>query len=450
SFYTDKLGRELSMQQFQCLPQGRIEAPAGGTKLGLKPISEWPEAQREDAWQVVARDIEAALRHREGAPDAAPAAAPASRQFASTFGPGEPGSGSLRPAAPPRWRRLLLPAGLGLALLAGGTSFWAESVKRDVRASLRIDRAADADERLASLPAVLGLWPGLADLRSITRLHLDGLNPKADTVQLDTRLEALARRLPDDPDLLYLKARTAYRSGDLETLRSAAGAALQHDPQHAAAQALLGLAADVQGDLGNAERHYARAATLAPKVPQYASNHARALLDQGRPAEALQIYQGLSNFALAPVEQALAYWSQGQLAKAEASQAAALDMLADPVITAQQANQRAWQFMFLDPAQPDQMLAATLSPEHRRCYVSYERAISRLLLDGQPAGQFSEPADCQGIEQIGTIRDIVDADLCRYLILRQPDWATAAQALRQSRLDRRKACPPLLATTPAT
>ncbi|MEY4752481.1 MAG: hypothetical protein RJA44_156, partial [Pseudomonadota bacterium] len=39
SFYTDKLGRELSMQQFQCLPQGRIEAPAGGTKLGLKPIS---------------------------------------------------------------------------------------------------------------------------------------------------------------------------------------------------------------------------------------------------------------------------------------------------------------------------------------------------------------------------------------------------------------------------
>ena len=57
----------------------------------------------------------------------------------------------------------------------------------------------------------------------------------------------LARYLDPDKDaekyapMPSLGWERAYRSGDLETLRSAAGAALQHDPQHAAAQALLGL-----------------------------------------------------------------------------------------------------------------------------------------------------------------------------------------------------------------
>jgi TIR domain len=56
-----RLGTDrMSMSERQVLPQAEVDT-AHGPKLGLKPISLWPESRRRDAWARVAMQLEEAL-----------------------------------------------------------------------------------------------------------------------------------------------------------------------------------------------------------------------------------------------------------------------------------------------------------------------------------------------------------------------------------------------------
>ena len=407
--------RDWSLGSLQCLPQGPVKK-LFGTKLGLKPLSTWDVREVEDGWATVAEQVREALE--------SPAPKP----------PPPPGSPTT-PAPPrPRWTLAALAAVL-VAVTLGGMTLWLRAQTTTARADLRIDRADLALERLAHLPAWLDVWPGLGRVRTVAELNVAGLDPKADTPTLARRLRELVAAHPDDADLRYLQARERFRQADEAGLAQAvadAKAALQLDPAHAAAHNLLGLAADLRGDLRAAQPHYQQAHTLAPDEPSYRSHLARNQLDLGNPAQALQTYQGVENrYILAPFEQALAYWAQGKLTEAEQAQSRALALLDDRDAMARAVNRWSWLFVLLDPRDPTKMLSVTVQAEHRRCLIATERQITRVLRENQHSSTWHMPADCQGLEQLETLMDVVDADLCRYVIHRQPALRDVANALRR-------------------
>ncbi len=72
-------GSEASLSQVQCLPQSD-RAEDGEHRLGLRAIHTWPQEARDEAWDLLARQLEEALARPGGgvpaAPNAAPGAAP--------------------------------------------------------------------------------------------------------------------------------------------------------------------------------------------------------------------------------------------------------------------------------------------------------------------------------------------------------------------------------------
>jgi tetratricopeptide (TPR) repeat protein len=401
-----------------------------GTKLGLKPLSKWDVREIEDGWATVAEQVKETLQ-------SPPSKMPQQLLMSAT------------PPAPPRsrWKPAALAAVL-VAVTVGGATLWLRDQSTTARADLRVDRADLALERLARLPAWLDVWPGLGRVRTVAELNVAGLEPKADTPTLARRLRELVAAHPDDADLRYLQARERFRQADEEGLAQAvedATAALRLDPAHAAAHNLLGLAADLRGDLRAAQPHYQQAHTLAPDEPSYRSHLARNQLDLGNPAQALQTYQGVENrYILAPFGEALAYWALGKLTEAEQAQSRALALLDDREAMARAANRRSWMSVQLDPHDPDRMVSVTIQAEHRRCLIATERQITRTLRAGHHPDTWHPPADCQGLEQLDTLMDVVDADLCRYVIHRQPVLRDMANALRKHLLRRSVECPPLL------
>lgn len=408
--------RDWSLRELQCLPQGPVKK-LFGTKLGLKPLSKWDVREIEDGWATVAEQVKETLQ-------SPPSKMPQQLLMSAT------------PPAPPRsrWKPAALAAVLVTATL-GGTALWLRDQTTAARADLRIDRADLALERLAHLPAWLDVWPGLGRVRTVAELNVAGLEPKADTPTLARRLRELVAAHPDDADLRYLQARERFRQADEVGLTQAvedATAALRLDPAHAAAHNLLGLAADLRGDLRAAQPHYQRAHTLAPDEPSYRSHLARNQLDLGNPAQALQTYQGVENrYILAPFEQALAYWALGKLTEAEQAQSRALALLDDREAMTRAVNRWSWLFVLIDSRDPTRMLSVTVQAEHRRCLIATERQITRVLREDQHPSTWHLPADCQGLEQLETLMDVVDADLCRYVIHRQPALGDVANALRR-------------------
>lgn len=421
--------RDWSLRALQCLPQGPVKT-LFGTKLGLKPLSKWDVREIEDGWATVAEQVKETLE----------SPAPKLPQQLLT---------SATPPAPPRprWKPAALAAVL-VAVTVGGATLWLRDQSTTARADLRVDRADLALERLARLPAWLDVWPGLGRVRTVAELNVAGLEPKADTPTLARRLRELVAAHPDDADLRYLQARERFRQADEAGLAQSvadAKVALRLDPAHAAAHNLLGLAADLQGDLQAAQPHYRQAHTLAPDEPSYRSHLARNQLDLGEPAQALQTYQGVENrYALAPFEQALAYWALGKLPEAEQTQSRALALLDDREAMGRAVNRRSWLFVLLDPRDPTVMLSVTVEVAHQRCLVAAERQLTRALRDGSDPAAWRLPADCQGLEQIDTLMDVIDADWCRYVIHRQPALRDAAGALRRQLLQRPAECVPLL------
>jgi tetratricopeptide (TPR) repeat protein len=354
-----------------------------------------------------------------------------------------PGDAPTRPGGQPKpfWRRPL-PLWLAGGLLVGALSIllvgWLAQVKAGARDDLRIDRPDQAQERLGRVPEPLReAWPGLALVSQVVTLSLQGAAPGADSTRLDRQLRELLKRHPADPDLLYLQARTAYARSDLEALQKAAQQALQADPRHAATHSLLGLAADVVGDGQRALAEYRQAAELAPEVPQFAGNQARALLDLGQASEALAIYRHWPDFALAAAESALAYWSLGQLPSADRSLVLALDLLTRKEIADAVANRYDWTFIY--PVASGEVNATSLAGEDRACYVGYHLAITRHLMDSA-SPEPAQPSACAGRLHLSEILDVIDADLCRYLVQRQPNWAEAVDRLRQGGLKRKGPC----------
>lgn len=421
--------RDWSLRELQCLPQGPVKK-LFGTKLGLKPLSKWDVREIEDGWATVAEQVKETLQ-------SPPSKMPQQLLMSAT------------PPAPPRsrWKPAALAAVL-VAVTVGGATLWLRDQSTTARADLRVDRADLALERLARLPAWLDVWPGLGRVRTVAELNVAGLEPKADTPTLARRLRELVAAHPDDADLRYLQARERFRQADEVGLTQAvedATAALRLDPAHAAAHNLLGLAADLRGDLRAAQPHYQRAHTLAPDEPSYRSHLARNQLDLGNPAQALQTYQGVENrYILAPFEQALVYWALGKLPEAEQAQSRALVLLDDRDAMARSINQRSWLFVLPDPHDPTGMLSVTVATAHRRCLVAAERQITRTLRDGSSPVTWRLPTDCQELEQLDTLLDVIDADLCRYVIHRQPAMRDAAAALRRQLPRRPEVCAPLL------
>lgn len=392
-----------------------------GTKLGLKPLSKWDAREIEDGWAAVADQIKETLQ--------VAVAVPCDGMKPLTF----------LPLPPPMSRRSRRPwVAWSVAVLAGLMtvgSWLLNAAAADARTDLRIDRADLALERLTPLPTWLDAWPALGRVRTVARLNVAGLEPNADTPTLGRRLRELVTAHPDDADLRYLQARERFRQADEAGLAQAvedAMAALRLDPAHAAAHNLLGLAADLRGDLRAAQPHYQQAHTLAPDEPTYRSHLARNQLDLGNPAQALQTYQGVENrYILAPFEQALAYWALGKLTEAEQAQSRALALLDDRDAMVRAVNQRSWLFVLPNPCDSARMLSVTVEPAHRRCLVAAERQITRTLGNGITPTAWHLPADCQGLEQLDTLLDVIDADLCRYVIQqRRPALSHAADALR--------------------
>lgn len=346
---------------------------------------------------------------------------------------------------PPWWRRrwaVRLAAVAGVVLVVAlGLLVWRQQVEGRVRADLRLDRPDLAGQRLAKMPGA-GLL--LADLGEMVVLHLRGQQAVQDRSPDERALDALLRRHPDDAHLLFLRARRAYDRGDLQAMNADAQTAVTADPAHAAAHNLLGLAADAQGQSALAEGHYLAAMEHAPHEPQFAANRARAQLDQGRAAEAVQSFQRLDHYTRGLAEKALAHWALGQWALALESQDRVLRRMSQPPDGQAPEDRYNWDFFTAPPE------AISLAGDDRRCYVAYGRAVTLALRDGGAVGAEQVPPECAGKPHLGDVREVIGADLCRYVIAWQPARAEVAQGLRRGWLGLAPECPVVAAVGPAT
>lgn len=81
--------------------------------------------------------------------------------------------------------------------------------------------------------------------------------------------------------------RSLYGAGRLSEARQACSALLREAPRDARACAIAGMLAFTEGDATAAERHYRRAIALEPRLAEARFNWGNALLELGRPAEAV-------------------------------------------------------------------------------------------------------------------------------------------------------------------
>lgn len=119
---------------------------------------------------------------------------------------------------------------------------------------------------------------------------------------LEFAREMFQRAMEVDPDFALAHAGVADVAAllamyfpaaqtDLETARAAAERALQLDPELAEAHAALGGVLFVSGDVPAAERAFERAVELDPRLFEARYFHARACFQEGRFAEAAELYR---------------------------------------------------------------------------------------------------------------------------------------------------------------
>jgi Tfp pilus assembly protein PilF len=99
----------------------------------------------------------------------------------------------------------------------------------------------------------------------------------------EARAASQERTAPGDEAAALVEAGiVALERGDAATARASFRRALELDRDHVGAHTYLGLIADREGNLTEAERHFAAAAAAAPLSPQARNNHGAILLRLGR------------------------------------------------------------------------------------------------------------------------------------------------------------------------
>lgn len=307
-----------------------------------------------------------------------------------------------------------------LAVMGAGAHFMILRGPLDeARNQMRMARYDNALKELAEIPAWLSEWPGVASLRDKAALGAAFNDEKPNWELLGSKLRRLREQSPSDADLMVIDATyNLRREENYEKARALAKAATQADPQNAEAWFLLGLDRDLAGESGGAEEHYRKAATAAPDSPQYRSNLARLLLDDGQFDKAIGEYRKVRQFPLARLEQALGHWAKGEFDNALAAQRDALRMLGDAALMDSYFNRRMWQFPLPVVQLP--------KVEDRHCYASIEEAATRRLA-GDAAVAFP-PTVC-GDPPVEIAKLVAD-DLCRFVDGPQPEFADRAGALR--------------------
>ena len=332
-----------------------------------------------------------------------------------------------------RWRLLGL-ALLLLVIAAGVLYLWFLSAPLDnARAALRLARYDTALAALDPIPSRLARWPGLDALRAKAQLGLDLHTPPQDWQALGIRLRALRTRAPGDADLMVMDATLAMHREAFAGAAATLGDAVIADPRNAEAWFLLGLVRDLAGDKQKAIGDYRQAAALAPESPQYGSNLARVLLDQGDAAAAVAQYRRLGGFPLARIEQALGHWALGQWREAAQAQGEALALLDDQALMARPSNRLGWRFALTDRPPPDDGVHLANAAD-KRCYALLGQAVSLRL-----AGGTAPLPGCPEAHQ-DAIRTLVADDLCRF-VDRDPLARKAAVGPLRRALGQPATCP---------
>lgn len=321
---------------------------------------------------------------------------------------------------PPRfgWRT---PVNSLLALLGAGLityHFAFRGPLAEAQDAMRIGRYDSALGAVRKVPQWLSWSPPIKFMRDKAELGIGYFQPKPNWEGLGKKLHDQRAARPDDADLLVLDATYWVRHEDYDKARALLQAAVKEDPTYAEAWYQLGLDRDMAGDSKGAEIYYRKALTVAPDSPQYRSNLARLLLDDGQFDKAINEYRKVNQFPLARLEQALGHWAKGEFGEALGAQKDALAMLGDEELMNSYSNRRMWQFPI--------PLVQLPKLEDRRCYALLGEAASGRLA-GQPHVTFP-PTEC--FTPHVEIRKLIANDLCRFVDLPQPKYSERANALR--------------------
>jgi tetratricopeptide (TPR) repeat protein len=282
------------------------------------------------------------------------------------------------------------------------------------------------------VPGWLAWWPGLADLKAKAQLGKNFFTDPAHREAQDALLDRRLKAAPHDPDLLVLAATRHLARNEVEQVRAPAAAATQAAPANAEGWYLLGWDRELAGETAAAIPYYQKAADLAKSSPQYRNNLARALLETGQVAAALQEYRQIDRFPLARLEQGLGYWAQGCWREAIDARVDALRMLDEAPLMEVYYNRRDWRFFL-----PDQGVRLAALAD-KRCYAQLGEAAARRL-----AGETADfpPKDCD--RPPVEIARLVADDLCRFVDGYQPGRRQVTRALRRA-LRQPETCPRIL------
>jgi tetratricopeptide (TPR) repeat protein len=341
---------------------------------------------------------------------------------------------------PPRVGGNWLLRGLGTALVLalvaglGAYFFFVQAPMTEARDDMRIARYDLALKHLERIPTSLDRWPRVGFARDKARLGRALQEEKRDNEELGRQLDGLAKQAPNDPDLLVMQAQkhldnaTSSMQADAmeretKKLLDRATAATQADEKHAEAWNLRGLGDYMMRNPAAATEDYRRAADNGPDSPQYRSNYARSLLEQGQVGDAVREYGLVKNYALARVEGALALWAQGNISDAGAWQREALKILDDDAVEHKFYNRRSWVFFLPERG------VELIPQKDKRCYAQLGLAVTEQFSDS-PSAPFPPPA-CSEKEMWVWIRKLVADDICRFLEMPNAQFAQKASLLRQ-------------------
>ena len=296
---------------------------------------------------------------------------------------------------------------------------------------MRMARYDIALEKLSSVPTWFAKWPAVAALQEKARLGIKFNTPPQDWEALDNDLRRLRTVAPDDVDLRVFDATMVLRQNNSDEAQKILTPAVAADPNNAEAWYLLGYIQDLAGHVQEAMDYYQKAVVAAPESPQYRSNWARALLDTGKIDDAITEYDKIAQFPLARIEQALAYWSQGKFAEAAGAQGNAVQMLENDTLMTNFNNRRLWWFEL-----PNNNNVRLPTTNEKLCYALLAESASLTL--AQDRATTFPPDKCS--KPPSHIRELLADNLCRYVDLRQPQFAARAAELREI-MGQPKICP---------